>query len=131
MDFRESARAPFRFVILFVLTAGIPLGVLGWAALWTFDRDRVQEADKLQTRVGVAAEAVAAELERGLSLWEERLATVAGYEQSIPPGAAVLQFDARGVVARHGAKLPYYPEIAHPIEVPHDVFEDAEASELR
>jgi hypothetical protein len=90
-------------VILFVLMVGIPLGALGWAAIRTLHQDRDREARELQERLDNAA---AAEVDRGLLGWEERLAASAVDERAIPPGAAVLLFDAEGVVGRLAQRFP-------------------------
>jgi two-component system phosphate regulon sensor histidine kinase PhoR len=124
---RRGARAPARLVILFVLVVGIPLGVLGWAAWRIVDEDRARGADELRTRLSNAAQAAAAELDRGLASWEERLpAAVAGEARAIPSGASVLVFDAQGVVARHGAALLYHPRVAAPRVASDAVFSDIE-----
>ena len=55
MLMRGGARAPVRFLILFVFMAGVPLAILGLAAWRSLAHDREMESEQLQKRLESAA----------------------------------------------------------------------------
>ena len=132
MKTRKRARTPVQLLMLFVLLSAIPLVALGWLGWHLLEQDRALETQRLRERLDNSSSLVARELERGFAAWEDLLSTAAqGNSAALPAGAALIIFDSRGVAARQGAPLPYYPVVLPQHEPPADAFVAAEALEFR
>ena len=106
------SRAAFRLGIWFALLAGVPLTALGWLGWRLLVQERSLDAQRLREQLDTTTALVARDLDRGLTGWEERLASTAdGQPVALPPGTVWLALDAGGLVRRAGAQLPFYPRI--------------------
>jgi hypothetical protein len=118
--------------MLFVLLSAIPLVALGWLGWRLLEQDRALETQRLRERLDNSSSLVARELDRGLAAWEGLLSTTAqGNSAPLPAGVALIVFDSRGVAARQGSPLPYYPVVLPQHELPAEAFAAAEAFEFR
>jgi signal transduction histidine kinase len=116
---------------LFVLLSAIPLAAFGWLGWRTLKQDREIETDRKKERLDDAAGLLTREFDRALTAWEDLLRSALQNENSsdLPAGAVLVVFDSRGIVSRQGVRLPYYPVVPAPAEVPEKVFAAAQSLE--
>ena len=105
-------RPPGRTLTVFLclmLVLGGTLGLLGWQLL---KQDRALEGQRVQERVELAADQMAAALQRSLAELESHLNFVPGLGAKAPPdGVMVLRVTTRAVIAYPPDGLLYYPVV--------------------
>src|SRR6185436_808683 len=83
--------------------------------------------DQLENNASLATR----DLERALADWDQQLAKLGGGQEfAIPPQAVALVVGERGIVARSGVALPFYPWVSPPVETSPALFADAESLEF-
>jgi hypothetical protein len=124
--------ASLKLAALFVALTAVPLATLGWLGWRLLEQDRALERQRFRERLENAATLLTRELDRSLATWEALLPAAAqGNSVALPPDAVLLVFDVRGVVRHQGARLPFYPLVHPPPDVPGEPFAAAEALEFR
>ena len=132
MGIRKHFASPVTLLALFVLLAGIPLVALGWLGWRLLVQDRALESQRLRERLDNAVSLAARELDRSLAAWNDLLApATTGDSVALPPNAVLLVFDSSNVLRQQGIRLPYYPKVSSPSDVPATTFADGEAQEFR
>ena len=132
MAISTHTRASRRLPVLFVVLAGIPLVALGWLGFRVLEQDRALEDQRGRDQLQNAATLLTRELDRSLAAWEGTLlAAAAGAPAALPTDAVLLGFAAGGLLHRQGARLPFYPAVPAPADLPADRFAAAEAREFR
>ena len=104
----ESLPPARRLAALFFAVILLPAGALVWLGARLIQQDRALEQQRTQERLGVAADRVAAQLERSLAQLAAGLTTL-----EIPPGrdVVVVEFDQRSVRLKSGGPLIYLPVV--------------------
>jgi len=125
-------RPPRRTLAVFLclmLVLGAALGWLGWQLL---KQDRALEGQRMQERLELAADGVAAALQQSLTDLESYLSFVPGPGKKKPPdGVLVLQGTKRAVDAFPPGGLLYYPVLPDGAEPPDATFAAGETLEYR
>lgn len=104
---RKSVVAPVKLLGLCLLISAILLAALGWTGWHALERE---DSQREQVRLQNAARLLSHELDQALASWEQLLPAEGRVNAvPLPPGAALLIFDSRGVLRRSGAPVLYYP----------------------
>lgn len=131
MSIRTRRGAPLRLPVWFTVLAGIPVAALGWLGWRLLVQEQGLEQQRQRARLEEAAATIAADLDRAVARWEERLPAIASAEPvSLPPGIVAVVFDDHGVQRHVGPPLPYYPMVPASREAPGGLFAAAESSEF-
>jgi signal transduction histidine kinase len=125
-------RPPRRTLAVFLCLMLVLGGALGWLGWRLLKQDRALERQRLQERLEVAADGLAAALQQGLAELESYLNFVPSPSAKEPPdGVLVLQVTRRILSAFPPGSLLYYPIIPDGEEPPDATFASGETLEYR
>jgi len=140
---KEWLQPPRYLLVMFLaitLTLAAALGWLGWLLL---EQDRALETQRVQERQEIAADLVAAALQRDFSEVEEQLTGLAGrsggdlsaraveYGGKLSGDTVLVLFETAGVEALPRGRLLYYPFVAPAREPASSLFAAADALEFQ
>jgi signal transduction histidine kinase len=124
LDWFRPPRSVLTFYLVGTLAAAGALGWLGWRLL---DQERALERTRAQERLEVAADRVAAMLQRRLDDLERQVAATA---PTLPEDTLFVTADHQGVQARPKGRLLFHPTAPEVVEPPGDLFRAGEAAEF-
>jgi signal transduction histidine kinase len=125
-------RPPGRTLTVFLCLMLVLGGALGWLGWRLLKQDRALEKQRLQERLELAADGVAAALQQSLTDLESYLGLIPGQGAIEPPdGVLVLQLEKRIVTISPPGSLLYYPVIPRGEEPADAIFAVGEAFEYR
>jgi nitrogen-specific signal transduction histidine kinase len=125
-------RPPGRTLTVFLCLMLVLGGTLGWLGWRLLEQDRALEGQRLQERLELAADGVAAALQQSLTDLESYLGFIPGPNAKEPPaGALVLKGTRRAVNVFPTTGLLYYPVIPASEEPPDATYAAGEILEFR
>jgi len=143
MRFMQWFRPPHHLLALFLaitLALATGLGWLGWRIL---QQDRALEGQRVQERLGQAADLISANLTRIIAALEERISGISALPQTVVASEAtrfaqelgdatvIVVFRPDGIDSYPQSRLLYYPFLPTPQEPSQRVFEAGENFEFR
>ncbi len=132
MGLAKWLRPPGRTLTVFLCLMLILGGALGWLGWRLLEQDRALERQRLQERLELAADGVAAALQQSLAGLESYLTFIPSSGAEGPPdGVLILHVNKRIVNVFPPGGLLYYPIIPDAEEPPDATFAPGEALEYR
>jgi signal transduction histidine kinase len=130
VGFGRLPQAPRRVLTLFLAVTILPAAALGWLSWKLIQQDRELEAQRMRDTLGREADRIVTALEQRLDEAGSLLSDPPA-ARTLPEGALIVEFDARGIRAHPSNRLIYYPSSALATEAEDDVvFARGEALEF-
>jgi len=132
MPFAQWLRPPGHVLAIFLCIMLVCGGALGWLGWQVLEQDRSLEGQRVQERLDLAADHVAASLERSFSDLDNYLNFVPGPAAKEPPeGVVVLRATDRAVNIDPPGRVLFHPAAAASDEPPAATFAEGERLEFQ
>jgi signal transduction histidine kinase len=132
MPFAQWLRPPRHVLAIFLAIMLVSGGALGWLGWQVLEQDRSLERQRVQERLDLAADHVAASLERNFSDLDNHLNFLPGPAAKEPPeGVVVLLATERAVNVYPSGRVLFYPAAAVSDEPPAATFAEGEKLEFQ
>ncbi len=132
MLFAEWLRPPRHVLAIFLVIMLVCGGALGWLGWQVMEQDRLLKRQRVQERLGLAADRVVASLERSFSELDDYLGFRPGPGVKDPPeGVAVILATQRAVDIYPAGRVLYYPAVPAGGEPPAATFAEGEKLEYQ